>query len=354
MTISRIKQMWKCVLIGVFGLLLFVIWPPTVAEAHNCGSFWDCYDTLRAALTATVGLSMFAVMLSMGLDFVPVVGQGKGLIEAITGRDLITGQELNEYERILGIVGPAGALAGGAFAIGRGFRQFDNIADAGSAARGTRQGNTGTGTGSPPLGRPRDTDVPSQTGRQADSGTGTGATGRPRDADGGSGHTGRPRDVDNPGSHHLYRGDSLLHSPTRPNGVGKPHISSSGNLNPANTGGIYKGRQVTVTEHILGGYRRGAKSNSPYTSFTPDNNIVGTYGDHVISLDISALRKAIRSGEVKDVAILSPKQIKRLIENDTRTTDFWKQRALNWTNRDQEFLIRGEIPSRFFRISPME
>ena len=56
---------------------------------------------------------------------------------------------------------------------------------------------------------------------------------------------------------------------------------------------MYKGRQVTVTEHILGGYRRGAKHNSPYTSFS---NL-----------------------------------------------------ALNWTKRDTEYLIRGEIPSKYFR-----
>ena len=73
----------------------------------------------------------------------------------------------------------------------------------------------------------------------------------------------------------LYRGDSLLHSPTRPNGIGKPHISSSGVLVPASKEGFYKGRQVTVTEHILGGYRKGAKSNSPYTSFTNNKNVIG-------------------------------------------------------------------------------
>jgi hypothetical protein len=152
----------------------------------------------------------------------------------------------------------------------------------------------------------------------------------------------------------LYRGDSLLHSPKRPNGVGKPFISDSGNLVPANSKGIYKNRQVTVIEHILGGYRRGAKSNSPYISFTSNKGIVGNYGDYLIELDISALRKAIRSGEVKNVAILSPKQIRKLIERDSSVSDFWKNRALTWTTRDNEYLIRGEIPSKFIKISPKE
>lgn len=48
--------------------------------------------------------------------------------------------------------------------------------------------------------------------------------------------------------------------------------------------------QVTVTEHILGGYRKGAKSNSPYTSFT--NN-------------------------------------KMWLEIDVVSSDFWKNRAIN-------------------------
>jgi Pre-toxin TG len=156
------------------------------------------------------------------------------------------------------------------------------------------------------------------------------------------------------GTSKLYRGDSLLHSPKRPNGVGKPFISDSGNLVPANSKGIYKNRQVTVIEHILGGYRREAKSNSPYISFTSNKGIVGNYGDYLIELDISALRKAIRSGEVKNVAILSPKQIRKLIERDSSVSDFWKNRALTWTTRDNEYLIRGEIPSKFIKISPKE
>ncbi|KZM52271.1 hypothetical protein P9246_19035 [Aeribacillus pallidus] len=94
-----------------------------------------------------------------------------------------------------------------------------------------------------------------------------------------------------------------MHSPKRSNGIGKPFISDSGNLVPANSKGIYKNRQVTVIEHILGGYRRGAKSNSPYISFTGNKGIIGNYGDYLIELDISSLRKAIRSGEVKNVAI---------------------------------------------------
>ena len=75
----------------------------------------------------------------------------------------------------------------------------------------------------------------------------------------------------------LYRGDSLQHSPKRPNGIGELFIEDAGNLVPVNTKGLYKGRQVTVKEHILGGFRKGAKSNSPYTSFTVNKNIIEGY-----------------------------------------------------------------------------
>ncbi|MGG1588999.1 T7SS effector LXG polymorphic toxin [Bacillus pumilus] len=152
----------------------------------------------------------------------------------------------------------------------------------------------------------------------------------------------------------LYRGDSLLHSPTRPNGIGKPHISSSGDLVPASKEGLYKGREVTVTEHILGGYRKGAKSNSPYTSFTNNKNVIGDYGENAIELNISALRKDIQSGKLKDVVILSPKQIQKLIERDVISSDFWKKRAINWTKRDNEYLIKGEVPSQYIKVSPKE
>nr|WP_268746343.1 T7SS effector LXG polymorphic toxin [Bacillus pumilus] len=152
----------------------------------------------------------------------------------------------------------------------------------------------------------------------------------------------------------LYRGDSLLHSPTRPNGIGKPHISSSGDLVPASKEGLYKGREVTVTEHILGGYRKGAKSNSPYTSFTNNKNVIGNYGENAIELNISALRKDIQSGKLKDVVILSPKQIQKLIERDVISSDFWKKRAINWTKRDNEYLIKGEVPSQYIKVSPKE
>jgi len=99
---------------------------PGVAFADNCGSLSDCYNTARAALAALAGLAiLFGVLLSVALDFVPVVGTVKGAVEAVTGRDLVTGQELAWWERLLGIVPIVGGAAGVIGAVSRGSRAVD-------------------------------------------------------------------------------------------------------------------------------------------------------------------------------------------------------------------------------------
>jgi hypothetical protein len=114
------------------GAALGVFLWPGIGYADNCGSMSDCYHTARAALAALIGLSvLFGVMLSLALDFTPGVGTVKGIIEAFTGRDLITGQELAWWERLLGVVPVLGGLAGAA-AVARG---IDRAADAADAVR---------------------------------------------------------------------------------------------------------------------------------------------------------------------------------------------------------------------------
>ncbi|WP_435924041.1 RHS repeat-associated core domain-containing protein [Paenibacillus sp. DYY-L-2] len=51
---------------------------------------------------------VFKTGVSMALDFVPIIGNAKGIIEAVTGRDLITGEKLAAWERALAIAGPLG------------------------------------------------------------------------------------------------------------------------------------------------------------------------------------------------------------------------------------------------------
>lgn len=81
--------------------------PP--AYADNCGTFTDCFGTANSAVEAAFGLSLLAA-LSLVLDFVPIVGTAKGIAEAVTGRDLLTGEELAAWERALGVLPVLGGL----------------------------------------------------------------------------------------------------------------------------------------------------------------------------------------------------------------------------------------------------
>ena len=47
----------------------------------------------------------FGEVLSFGLDFVPGVGTAKGVYEGFTGKDSVTGEELNGFDRAMCFVG---------------------------------------------------------------------------------------------------------------------------------------------------------------------------------------------------------------------------------------------------------
>ena len=157
----------------------------------------------------------------------------------------------------------------------------------------------------------------------------------------------------------LLRGDKDIYATTNNKDIRKSYITDEGNLTPANLQGTYVTKRnpneiktVGVVQHILGGFRKNAKNNSPFTSFSFKEDVANkySYNNDIIEVDISGLRKAIQSGEVTDVAILSPKRIKELISNSNTETDFWKNRALKWSKRDEEYLIKGEIPKEFIKI----
>ncbi len=92
---------------------------------------------IPAEVFATKEPSLWAIGASMVLDFIPVVGTVKGVIEAFTGEDLITGEKLSPLERALGIipiVGKLGRVAKGGAKILRGAKAADKVADASKAA----------------------------------------------------------------------------------------------------------------------------------------------------------------------------------------------------------------------------
>ena len=148
----------------------------------------------------------------------------------------------------------------------------------------------------------------------------------------------------------LFRGDSFLYSDKGLNGLKKAHIDSIGDLVPANIEGLYKGKEVSVTEHVLGGFRKGAKSNSPYISFTGDEGIIANYGSKIIKVDLNRLVADINSGKLRGVEVLNPEQVQAAIQSDSSACVYWKGLALKWAKRDNEYLIKGVIPQGYIKI----
>ena len=56
------------------------------------------------------------------LDFVPYVGTAKGIIEGITGRDLVTGEKIDLFSRVMGIIPGAKAVGKGTKATVKGIK----------------------------------------------------------------------------------------------------------------------------------------------------------------------------------------------------------------------------------------
>ncbi len=85
------------------------IFTPAVVLADNCGSFYDCYNTARAAAAAATALAIAGIILSTALDISPV-GPIKAGIQAATGYDIITGEKVNRWEQAIGVVPLGGIL----------------------------------------------------------------------------------------------------------------------------------------------------------------------------------------------------------------------------------------------------
>jgi putative toxin of predicted polymorphic toxin system/papain fold toxin 1 (glutamine deamidase) of polymorphic toxin system len=92
--------------------LLFVVGVADTAFAHQCSSPFMCFCNASSGTDALKGLLVLEA-LSFLLSMIPYVGWVKGVIEAGTGEDLITGRKLSEAERALGAI-PWGKLAIGA------------------------------------------------------------------------------------------------------------------------------------------------------------------------------------------------------------------------------------------------
>lgn len=125
------------------------------ALADNCQTPSDCFSTADAASEALLGI-LFLEALSFVLSMIPFVGWAKGVVEAGSGEDLITGRKLSDAERYAGAIpwgklaiGAAGVagLAGAGFAVarragrgGRGLTEADLIRRANQGLPPPRRG----------------------------------------------------------------------------------------------------------------------------------------------------------------------------------------------------------------------
>lgn len=120
------------------------------AAADNCSVFTDCFGQANSAAETGFGLALLTG-LSLILDFVPIVGEVKGVTEAITGRDLLTGVELEPWERALGLIPlvPGTRLLGMTDEVLGMGRHADDLGGLGAAGRAAD--GAGVGRASPPV-----------------------------------------------------------------------------------------------------------------------------------------------------------------------------------------------------------
>ncbi|MFH9072810.1 hypothetical protein [Streptomyces alboflavus] len=193
------------------------------------------------------------------------------------------------------------------------------------------------------------------------SGGGSGTSG----PDGGTG------DGDTP---HLVRQDDNFAAEHNRKGQRKSHLSSDGDLVPANPDG-----NATVVDHIVG--RDPAKSDSPYTSLSREGADAKAFGAGRIRVDLARLERDIADGKVTGVEVLSPERVQAELQRSaddiagrpvdislppgaTRAdipeiarslglskgkTKRIMQRMIDMMNtkRDEEWLIKGVVPHRY-------
>jgi hypothetical protein len=158
---------------------------------------------------------------------------------------------------------------------------------------------------------------------------------------------------------YLYREDGYMHSKegSKPGRL-KSHIDADGNLRPANPEG-----KATIRDHIRGAEPR--KSDSPYTSFKAEEGVGKSYGSEKVKLDLKKLREDIKSGELGEVEIIEYETIRQIQEEavakaqqkydsnpSAKNLESLEAAKRDLTNsaRDKEFLIKGVIPKKYFKL----
>ncbi|MGW0688443.1 toxin glutamine deamidase domain-containing protein [Streptomyces sp. NPDC002754] len=172
----------------------------------------------------------------------------------------------------------------------------------------------------------------------------------------------------------LVRQDDNFESETNSRGQRKSHIDAEGNLVPANPHGT-----ASVIDHVVG--RDPAKSDSPYTSLSSEGANAKAFGSNRIRIDLDRLEQDIAAARVQDVDVYSPDKVQSLIQENAdriagRPVDLTvppgtsksqaqemaraqglsnakakriAQRMIDMMNtrRDEEWLIKGVVPSDY-------
>lgn len=174
----------------------------------------------------------------------------------------------------------------------------------------------------------------------------------------------------------VIRQDHDFTDPNNQKGKPKSRLDANGDLAPNDPAGA-----CTPLNHVIGSAP--AKDNTPYTSLmTEEAGSVGkAYGPQEIEVDMPRLQADIASGALPGVEVITPAQLQKIIRDDIErlapgfdpdaaladpkglsehvkgkslsksATDKVERRliALSNTTRDQEFLVKGVIPSDYFR-----
>ncbi|MFJ9180087.1 toxin glutamine deamidase domain-containing protein [Streptomyces sp. NPDC102360] len=172
----------------------------------------------------------------------------------------------------------------------------------------------------------------------------------------------------------LVRQDDNFESEMNSRGQRKSHINAEGDLVPANPHGT-----ASVVDHVVG--RDPAKSDSPYTSLSSEGANAKAFGSNRIRIDLDRLEQDIAAGRVQDVEVYSPEKVQSSIQENAdriagRPVDLTvppgtsksqaqemartqglsnakakriAQRMIDMMNtrRDEEWLIKGVVPSNY-------
>jgi hypothetical protein len=148
-----------------------------------------------------------------------------------------------------------------------------------------------------------------------------------------------------------YRGDHDIYSRVNEKGRPKSFLTEEGSLSPANPEGLYKGRKVTLAEHLNGRWCKGQKANSPYTSFGLDKgHLVAKYGDNCVELNLAGLEAEIAQGKQPVTAIHRLDAIIKSVEDEATFPAPVKQYLIDCARKDNEIMVEGVIPKRFIRV----